>query len=449
MVGFSRLMEANEIGTLDRQKAHRAELIDPKIAAHGGKIIKLTGDGVIAEFPSIVEAVKCAVSIQSEMVSREADTSEEHRIKYRVGINLGDVIFEDDDIYGDGVNIAARLEALAEPGGIVVSGTAYDLLKKQVAVGYKSLGEKQLKNIATPVRVYQVTGTPDELPHQSGKRFSFLAGATTVVVLAFLGGLYFWWSAPPKIMAADPQKIVFSLPKKPSIAVSPFGSTSGDPQSESLSKGLSATLISILTISPDLVVISTAAMMDMQGLSAAQISEKYGVQYVLDGSVQANRDTVRISVQLIDALNGRSIWAGQWDRDAVDIFAVQDEITERVFEELQVNLTLGENARTIRDKFGTMENVQDLLRGLEPFWANTSEGVQEAEKIWRRILSRNPELAGPNELMSYIHFRKHSLRLDHGVNHYLTARRYIERAIEIGGDGSIYAFSGILQHFAF
>jgi class 3 adenylate cyclase/TolB-like protein len=349
MVGFSRLMEADEVGTLERQKALLAESIDPKIVAHGGTVIKLTGDGLIAEFPSAVEAVKCAVSFQSDMFDREIDEPEERRIRYRVAINLGDVIFDEGDIYGDGVNIAARLEALAESGGIVVSGATYDMLKNQISVGYKFLGEKHLKNIETPVRVYQVIDTPEDLPIQSGKRLPKLVVSAAIAAVVLVVGLFFWWSLQPSITAADPTKIAFSLPEKPSIAISPFASASGGSLSSSLSEGLVASLNSTLTISPDIVVISPQSMSDMRGLSIAQIAEKYGVQYVVDGSVQVHQEKLRVTVRLSDALNGRSIWSDQWDRGTNDVFAVQDEITEKVFEELQVNLTLGEEARTLRD----------------------------------------------------------------------------------------------------
>jgi len=249
MVGFSRLMEADEIGTLERQKAHLSETIAPKIIAHGGTIIKLTGDGLIAEFPSAVEAVKCAVSFQSDMFDLEINEPEERRIRYRVAINLGDVIFDEGDIYGDGVNIAARLEGLAEPSGIVVSGATFDMLKNQVAIGYKFLGEKHLKNIETPVRVYQVIDTPKGSPVQSGKRLSKLVVAATTAAVVLVVGLFFWWSVQPSITAADPAKIAFSLPEKPSIAVAPFASASGGSLSSSLSEGLVASLISTLTIS--------------------------------------------------------------------------------------------------------------------------------------------------------------------------------------------------------
>ncbi|MFC6636675.1 adenylate/guanylate cyclase domain-containing protein [Sulfitobacter sediminilitoris] len=196
MVGFSRLVERDEVGTLKRQKRHLQELIEPMITAKKGRIVKLTGDGLIAEFSSVVEAVQCAVSVQAEMATREADFPDDDKIKYRVAIHLGDVIFDDGDVYGDGVNVAARLEALAKPGGVVVSGTAYDVLKANVDVAYKSLGEQKLKNISTPVRVYQVVEGSPVAPAVGDPRRLLWATAAAVVVMAMLGGCFGGYRGP-------------------------------------------------------------------------------------------------------------------------------------------------------------------------------------------------------------------------------------------------------------
>ena len=222
MVGLSRLIERDEVGTLKRQKRHLQELIKPTITAKNGRIVKLTGDGLIAEFSSVVEAVQCAVSVQAEMAAREEDFPEGEKIQYRVAVHLGDVVFDDGDVYGDGVNVAARLEGLAAPGGVVVSGTAYDVLKANVDVAYKSLGEQQLKNIATPVRVYQVVeGVPVATAASHLKRVPWVAAA--VAALAVLGGLL-WWLQRPDFEPLNPEELAFELPGKPSLAVLPFES---------------------------------------------------------------------------------------------------------------------------------------------------------------------------------------------------------------------------------
>ncbi len=446
MVGFSRLVELDESGTLARQKRHRLELIDPTIKRFHGHIVKLTGDGMIAEFGSVVEAVQCAVSVQNEMSHREADQPSDRQIRYRIAVNLGDVVFDDGDIYGDGVNIAARLEALAEPGGVVVSGTAYDLLKSHIDVGYKSLGEKHLKNIATPVRVYQITaqGTGATSPTRSRRRINL---ALIVALLVVVAGA-FWWQSQPDFEPADPQNLAFALPEKPSIAVAPFANLTGDRQQANLSDGLSASLISALTVSPDLVVISVGSMSDMRDISAAEIAEKYGVRYVLQGSVQTDQSDLRISAQLVDAISGRTIWADQWDRSTDNIFEVQDEISDKVFEELQVKLTLGEQARTSREKLGTPENIADWLRGRDAYHTWSNEGLETATQIWGAIYQKNPELAGPNELMSQLHFQSVVLGVGDYFENTDKARRFIEKAVDIGGDGQTYAYLALMQFFS-
>lgn len=257
MVGYNRLVELDEAGTLARQKRHRAELIDPAIERHRGRIVKLTGDGMIAEFGSVVDAVQCAVSVQKEMVAREEDVPEDLRIRYRVAVNLGDVIFDEDDVYGDGVNIAARLEALAEPGGVVVSGEAYDHLKAKVGVGYRALGEKQLKNIATPVRVYHVVPDGEASPLEPPPKLRRRVLAFVAVALLFAStGVGAWWWSRPDFEPADSSQFVYELPDKPSIAVLPFDNLSGDPANDWLGDALAENLISTLASSPDLFIIA-------------------------------------------------------------------------------------------------------------------------------------------------------------------------------------------------
>lgn len=448
MVGFSRLTELDEPGTLARQKRHRLDLIDPTIKQFHGNIVKLTGDGMIAEFGSVVEAVQCAVSIQSEMEVREKDQPEDRRIWYRIAVNLGDVVFDDGDIYGDGVNIAARLEALAEPGGVVVSGTAYDLLKSHVDVGYLSMGEKQLKNISAPVRVYQITKNQNAPTMQTRRRYR-IAVPLLAAMLIVAGGLIWWWQLQPDFTPADPGNFAFALPEKPSIAVAPFADLTGDPGQSRLAEGFSASLISSLTTSPDLVVISMNSLSDMQGASVGEIAERYAVRYVLKGTLQSEQGALRISAQLLDAIDGRLIWADRWDRSAENIFNVQDEISYQIFEELQVQLTLGEEVRTMHDKLGSPENFRDWLRGREAYAEWTRESNETASRIWGAIYDRDPNLAGPNELMGQLYFQKFALGMGGDPTAMMRrSRRYIERAIEIGTDGQAYAYLALLQYYS-
>ncbi|MEW9922011.1 adenylate/guanylate cyclase domain-containing protein [Marimonas sp. MJW-29] len=335
MVGYSRLMEADEVGTLARQKLHRIELIDPKVAAHGGRVIKLTGDGLIAEFSSVVEAVQCAVSIQTEMVAREAAEPEARRISYRIAINLGDVIFEDGDVYGDGVNIAARLEALADAGGVIVSGTAYDHLKSTVNVGYEDLGEQRVKNIRTPVRAFRVLLDPaqagelvETAPESRPGRWPTIAASLAAALIL----LTVWFWQRPEFVPADPSKMAFELPDRPSIAVLAFDNISNDESNRYLADGFVESLITELARIPDLFVIarnSSFAFRD-QAVDLREISQNLGVRYILEGSFQKAGDNLRINVQLVDAIKGNHIWSKRYDRPAAEFYLIQDDLIEEI-----------------------------------------------------------------------------------------------------------------------
>jgi adenylate cyclase len=271
MVGYSRLMEADEVGTLNRQKAHRAELFDPALKDFHGRIVKEMGDGVLVEFPSVVEAVQCAVIIQQGMADREAEVPDDLCIQYRIGINLGDIIIDEDDIFGDGVNVAARLEQLAEPGGVCISGTAYDHLKSKVEVGYESLGDVQVKNIKQAVRAYKILTDPDQVGETIGdKRIKFaitrrFAAIAAVLLIAIIGSGAWWWSIQPDIEPADPQKYVHDLPNKPSIAIMPFANLSGEKQQEYFADGFTEDLITNVAQSRELFVIARNSTFTYKG----------------------------------------------------------------------------------------------------------------------------------------------------------------------------------------
>ncbi len=250
MVAFSRLMEVDEIGTIERQKTHRKELIDPVLNGYSGRVVKTTGDGLLVEFPSVVDAVQCAVEIQRAMIDREAGRSDNQRIQYRIGINLGDILLDDDgDVYGDGVNVAARLEQLAEPGGICISGTTYDHLKKHIAVGYEPLGEIQVKNIEMPVRAYKVVIDPaaPRLVASKPRRFATRQLALGFALVGLLGlGATSWWLHKPAGDATGPQESLLALPAKPSIAVLPLSNLSDGDEQEYFAAGLTEDIITDL-----------------------------------------------------------------------------------------------------------------------------------------------------------------------------------------------------------
>src|SRR5215472_6275719 len=305
VAGYSRLMGADEEGTLERLKALRRELLDPKIAEHHGRIVKTTGDGLLVEFSSVVDAVRCGVEMQQAMPERNTNVAAESRIELRIGINLGDVIVEEGDIYGDGVNIAARLEALAEPGGICVSRVVHDQVRDKLDVGFEDLGEQQVKNIARPVHVWRLR----------------------------LGA---------KPASATP----LALPDKPSIAVLPFANMSGDPEQEYFADGMVEEIITALSRIRWLFVIARNSSFTYKGqaIDVKQVGRELGVRYVLEGSVRKSGNRVRITAQLIDTQSGAHLWADRFDGSLEDIFELQDKIALSVAGVIEPALQTAETA---------------------------------------------------------------------------------------------------------
>ncbi len=331
MVGYSRLMEADEVGTIAQLKTHRKELIDPSIARHRGRIVKTTGDGLLIEFPSVVDAVACAVEVQKGMAARGVGVPEDRCIQFRTGINLGDIIIDGDDILGESVNVAARLEALAEPGGICVSGNVHEQVAGKLDLAFEDMGEQTVKNIKRPVRVYRVR----------------MAGAGAV------GG-----------EAAEPPAL--ELPDKPSIAVLPFDNMSGDPEQEYFSDGITEDIITGLSAFRSLFVIARNSTFTYKGkpVNVTQIARELGVRYVMEGSVRKAGNRVRITAQLIDASNGHHVWAERYDRELDDVFAVQDEITERVVATVVPALDQAEQERAARKPPDSLDTWDCYQRGL-------------------------------------------------------------------------------------
>jgi adenylate cyclase len=340
VAGYSRLMGEDEAATVKILEAYK-QVMFSLIKQHRGRVIDSPGDNILAEFASVVDAVQCGVAVQNELKARNADLPENRRMQFRIGINLGDVIEEGERIYGDGVNIAARLEALADPGGICISKTAFDHIESKLPLGYQFLGEQKVKNIARPVGAYKVMMEPRILPVEGkmkGKEVAFwrrksvLAGAVALLVVII--GLLVWnfYYRAPKIEPASRERMAFPLPDKPSIAVLPFVNMSGDPKQEFLCDGITEEIITALSKIPRLFVISrqsTSSYKD-KPVKVKQVSEELGVRYVLEGSFQRSGDRVRITSRLIDALTGNQLWAEQYERDLKDLFALQDEILGRV-----------------------------------------------------------------------------------------------------------------------
>lgn len=336
VVGYSGLMEKDEAGTLAALKSHREEVVNPSIAEHRGRVVKLMGDGILVEFLSVVDAMQCAAQIQAGLAKKNANVPEEMRMEWRVGINVGDVIVEGDDIYGDGINVASRLEGLAEPGGICISRDVFTQVKNKVDLGFESLGEQTVKNIADPVLVFRVELSPratmrsaEEKTRPRWPRLIAVpaAVAATVAVAAFGGWTYFGGS--DDAMMPMP---VHDMPSMASIAVLPFVNLSGDPEQEILADGITEDTIVDLSQLSDMMVIDRHSVSTFKGrsVSAQQVSQELGVRYVLTGSIQESTGKVRISVQLVDATTGHQLWADRYDREYSDLFALQDEITEKI-----------------------------------------------------------------------------------------------------------------------
>jgi TolB-like protein/class 3 adenylate cyclase len=369
MVGYSRLMAADEVGTLARQNALRRELIDPKVAEYGGRLVKATGDGVLVEFPSVVDALRCAVTVQLAMSDREAAEPEETRIAYRIGINLGDIIIEDDDIYGDGVNVAARLEALAEPGGVCVSRTVVDHVKGKVASEFEDQGEQEVKNIPEPIHVFRVLMKSEvageSVAEANAKVWWWrpVAGAVAVIAIAVIG-IIVWQPRAPDLEPASVEQMAFPLPDTPSIAVLPFDNISGDAEQEYFADGMTDDLITDLSKISGLFVIARNSVFTYKGMpvKVQEVAQQLGVQYVLEGSVRRADGKVRINAQLVDATTGHHLWAERYDRDYTELFSLQDEVIGRIVAALAVQLTDAEQEQVTRAPTKNLEAYEHYIQ---------------------------------------------------------------------------------------
>jgi adenylate cyclase len=347
--GYSRLMSEDEAGTIRTLNAYK-EMMANLIQQHHGRVVDAPGDNLLAEFASVVDAVQCAVEIQQVLRAKNPLLPENRRMEFRIGINLGDVIEEEGKIFGDGVNIAARLESLADAGGICISGTGFDQVKNKLSVGYQYLGRQTVKNIPDPVRAYKVLMGPEAAGKVIGEkepketRWGWKAVAAVVALALVAGGLVWnFYLRVPRIEPASKEKMAFPLPDVPSIAVMPFVNMSEDPKQEFLCDGMTEEIITALTKVPRLVVIARTSASTYKGKSVKvkQVSEELGVRYVLEGSFQRSGDRVRITAQLVDALTGHHLWAERYERDLKDIFALQDEITIKILTGVRVKLTEG------------------------------------------------------------------------------------------------------------
>ena len=400
VVGYSRLMEDNEEATIQSINAY-CKSISTLIEQYRGRVVDTTGDNIMAEFSSVVDAVKCAVETQKEINERNADLPENRRMLFRIGVNLGDIVEEDDKIYGDGVNIAARLEGLAEAGGICISRTAYDQVKNKLELGYEYLGEHSVKNISEPVHVYKVLMEPEVAGKVIGekrkerRRMVIAAMIVLLIGVAGLAGWYLYIEQAKRIEPASVENMAYPLPEKPSIAVLPFDNMSGDPKQDYFSDGLTDQIISVLSKVEYLFVIARNSTFTYKGkpVKVQQVAEEMGVRYVMEGGVQKAEDRVRITVQLIDALKGHHLWSESYDRELKDIFALQDEITMKVATAMRVKLTAGDLARISEKGTKNLKAYLKLLEAVEPFFLYKKEANARAKQLLEEAIALDPEYA--------------------------------------------------------
>jgi adenylate cyclase len=408
MVGYSRLMEADEIGTLEKQKLHRRELIDPAFSKYHGRLFKEIGDGILVEFSSVVEAVQCAVEIQRAMPTRQIELPESRQIIYRIGINLGDVISDEDDVYGDGVNVAARLESVAEPGGICISGTAYDQMRSNVEVDYESLGEIQAKNIERPIRAYRILfeGKPYKksgLPSvTSGIKRGL--GLRILMPLALLVGLavvsyaaYFGLTDPGNLISFDEQDSQTAA-QNPSIAIFPFRNLNNSGDDAYLAAGISEDVMANISQSPNLLVIapSTPAASDSGIGDLRKLAAGFGATYVLSGGLRRNEDETRVNVQLVNVGSGESVWAKIYQPSRADLVSVSDVIAKETLQAIPgaAHISHSETQPT-RRHFPDPEAYDLLLQGNVLFSRFTLLDLAAARDFYQRAIEIDPNYARP------------------------------------------------------
>ena len=425
--GYSRLMGDDEAATVRTITAYR-EVVGAGVVSHGGRVVDASGDNVLAEFPSVVDAVESAIEIQRTLETRNAELPPARRMRFRIGINLGDVIVDGERIYGDGVNIAARLQGLAEGGGISLSGTAYDQVAGKVPLAYQAMGEHTVKNITRPVRVYRVRLDPGAPPARTAvRRRHRVVAAVAIAALLGAGGWAAWrWLSPP-----EPAGL--ALPDKPSVAVLPFLNMSQDPSQDYFSDGVTEDLITDLAKVSGLFVIARNSVFTYKGkaVKVGDVGRELGVRYVVEGSIQRAGDRVRITAQLVDARTGFHVWAERYDREARDIFTVQDEVTQQIVRALAVRLTDTEKLRLSRPPTGLLEAYDLVLRGHEERARTTPEANAEARRFFARAVELDPAYAAAYAGLSWTYLQAWQFVWSTDPDGLERARELAERAIAL------------------
>ena len=400
VAGYSRLMGADEEGTLAQLKAHRSAVVDPTITQQRGRIVKTTGDGMLVEFASVVDALRCAVEVQRTMAERNVEVPPEKRIEFRVGIHQGDIITDGGDIFGDGVNVAARLEGLAEPGGICVSSRVQEDARGKLDTRFEDMGEQQLKNIERPVRVYRIRTSGAALSHRPA----------------------------------------LALPDKPSIAVLPFQNMSGDPEQDYFADGIVEDIITALSRFQNLFVIARNSSFTYRGraVDVKQVSRELGVRYVLEGSVRKATNRVRITGQLIDATTGTHLWADRFDGTLEDIFDLQDQVTTSVVSAIAPQLEHAEIERAKRKPTDSLDAYDYFLRGMASYYGRTREAINEALPLFYKAIELDTNFASAYGMAAWCYaWRKINGWMTDRVQEIAETARLARRAAELGPDDAV------------
>ncbi len=438
--GYSRLMREDEQATVRTLTTYRTA-ITHLIEQYRGRVVDSPGDNILAEFTSVVDAVNCGVEIQRELAERNADLPENRQMRFRIGINLGDVLEEGKRIYGDGVNIAARMEGLAEAGGICISGTVYDAIENKIGLEYEYRGEHQVKNIDKPVRAYRVLSYPGAAAHRvvkakraAGTKWrNTLAGIAAFLVIGIaLAAWNFYWRAP-KIEPASKEKMAFPLPDKPSIAVLPFVNMSGDKEQEYFSDGMTDDLITDLSKISGLFVIARNSVFTYKGktMKVHQVAQELGVRYVLEGSVRKAGEQVRINAQLIDATTGHHLWADRYDSVIGDVFAMQDKITGKIVAALAVKLTLGEQELVSQKYTQNTAAYNDFLQGRAHYVRRTPDDYAKAIAYFEKAVASDPNYAQAYAALALTYWESsHNLWTSTLGVSYMEARERAERYLK-------------------
>jgi adenylate cyclase len=430
--GYSRLMGEDEVTTVRTLKEYR-ELMSKLIKEFRGRVVDSPGDNVLAEFASVVDALECSTEIQKVIKDKNAALPDNRKMEFRIGVNLGDVIEEESRIYGDGVNIAARLEGVAEAGGICISGTAFDQVKNKLPVGYQYLGKQRVKNIADPVRAYKVLMEPEAVGKVIGEeeprrtKLGWKVAAAAAVLLLVLGGLVwnFYWRAP-KIEPASEEKMAYPLPDKPSIAVLPFMNISGDLKQEYLADGITEDIITALSRIPGLFTIARNSTFTYKGkpVKIQQVAEELGVRYVLEGSLQRSGDRIRVTAQLIDALKGHHIMSERLERNMREIFALQDDITKSIITAVRVKLTSGMGAVLTAKGTSNIEAYLMLLEARELLSRFTKDDNALARRKLEDVINLDPSYPNAHGLLSTVYV----MDMVYGVSPRESLKKGIEEA---------------------